>query len=159
MERQAAVGIGTTYLVTEPELVPNDIVGYVTLAPSQIHFSGGELRDSGLKEVQRSSFGALRIAMIGVDQEFARQGYGHILMEAAKLQAARMSEAVSMRFIVADALDTQLDWYERQGFLENNSDQERKRLAKAGERYGSHATSVRFDLGPDPRVVLAAQEY
>ncbi len=65
--------------------------------------------------------------------------------------AAVMSKAVSVRFIIADAVDTQAVWYERQGFVANRSEAERDRLARVREKTGVAARSMRLDLGADPR--------
>jgi ribosomal protein S18 acetylase RimI-like enzyme len=154
-EEAAASGTTTTYMVADPEGVPRKVIGYVTLSLTQIRLSSGEVKQTEeLAAVHRSDFGAIRIAMIGVGREFAGRGYGKLLVDTVIQHTARMSRDVSVRFIVADAVDTQLDWYKRQDFVENNSDAERDRLRQLAERTGVRATSVRLDLGPDPRVLL-----
>jgi ribosomal protein S18 acetylase RimI-like enzyme len=154
----ASAGTSTTYIATEPEAALRQVVGYVTLALTQIRLTAGEKRaDERLALVRVPDFGAIRIAMIGVDRRFAGQGYGKLLMDTVVLHTAQMSRDVSVRFIVADAVNTQLAWYMRQGFVENRSQNEIERLAGIAERTGITATSVRLDLGPDPRVLLPQQ--
>ena len=95
----------------------------------------------------------LRVGMIGTDRHYAGQGVGYRLFRTAIDSAAVMSEAVSVRFIIADAVDTQRAWYERQGFVPNRSKAEQERLARVRENTGVAATSMRLDLGPDPRLL------
>jgi hypothetical protein len=54
------------------------------------------------------------------------------------------------RFVVADAVGTQIAWYERQGFVENRSDVEQQRVSQLP----FPVLSMRLDLGPDPRRLL-----
>lgn len=151
-QETALSGTTTTYMVINPEEAPGRVIGYVTLAFTQIRLSGGEIkRGQGLRSAGRSDFGALRIAMIGVDREFSGDGYGKLLIDTVVQHAARISRDVSVRFVVADAVATRIKWYGRQGFVENNSQMERERLARTTERTGVPATSMRLDLGPDPR--------
>jgi ribosomal protein S18 acetylase RimI-like enzyme len=156
-EEAAAAGTSTTYIVTDPDEAAGELIGYVTLALTQIRLSGGEKKaGERLAAVRVPDFGAIRIAMIGVDRRFAGRGYGKLLMDTVIQHTAHMSRDVSVRFIVADAVNTQLAWYERQGFVENRSKSEQERLAGIAERTGVPATSVRLDLGPDPRILLPA---
>lgn len=151
----ALSGTSTSYLLLEPDDFPGRILGYVTLAVTQMRLTEGEKKSGErLEAAHGSHFGAVRIAMIGVDREYAGNGYGKRLMDFVIAQTAQMSREVSVRFVVADAVNTQLAWYQRQGFVENRSEAEVKRLKGALERTGIAATSVRLDLGPDPRVVL-----
>lgn len=150
----AATGTTTTWLLADRDNAPHKVVGYVTLALTQIRLNRAEARDAELATAGRSAFGAVRIAMIGVDREFQHRGHGTLLINTVILHTARMSNEVSVRFIVADAASTQVDWYRHRGFVENNADEEQKRLAKSAEQTGLHATSMRLDLGPDPRILL-----
>jgi ribosomal protein S18 acetylase RimI-like enzyme len=111
-----------------------------------------------MQDAWGADFGALRVAMIGTDHRFAGRGFGHALLQTAIRRAVLMSEQVTVRFLIADAVDTQRAWYERQGFVENRSLAERERLARARERTGVAATSMRLDLGADPRLLAASSE-
>lgn len=150
----AEEGHSTTDLAIDDESSPASLLGYVTLTMTQIKLSNGERRRAGI-DGGRGSFGAVRIAMIGVAGHAQGRGIGYALMNATKVHAARLSREISVRFIVADALDTQLDWYERQGFQLAASESERDRLAQLRERTGVASTSVWYDLGPDPRILLS----
>ncbi len=55
---------------------------------------------------------------------------------------------------VGDQATVHLDWYKRRGFVENNSGDERNRMAQDASDRGFEATSVRLDLDRDPRVHL-----
>ncbi|MHB1860342.1 MAG: GNAT family N-acetyltransferase [Solirubrobacteraceae bacterium] len=149
----AELGTSTTYLALDPQLASGAILGYITLTLSHVRLTTGEKRAGAVRDAWGADFGALRIAMIGTDHRFAGRGFGHALLRTAIRRAVLMSEQATVRFIVADAVDTQRAWYERQGFVENRSLAERERLARARQRTGVAATSMRLDLGADPRLL------
>ncbi len=154
-EIAAEAGTGTTYMLGDTQAMPGRLLGYVTLALSQIKLTTGERRGGeGLGEVRQGDFGAIRVAMIGVDKDFRGRGHGKALLDAAILHTARINREVSVRFIIADAVKTQTDWYKRQGFVENRAKAEVERLGRVAERTGIAAVSMRLDLGPDPRRLL-----
>jgi len=136
-----------------PQLAPGAVLAYVTLALSHIRLTMGEKRAGAMQDAWGADFGALRIGMIGADHRFAGRGFGHALLQTAIRKAVLMSEQVTVRFIIADAVDTQRAWYERQGFVENRSLAEQERLARTRERTRVAATSMRLDLGADPRLL------
>lgn len=96
--------------------------------------------------------------MIGVDKGFRGEGHGKALLDAAVLHTARINREVSVRFLIADAVKTQADWYRRQGFARNRAQAEAARLGRVAERTGIAAVSMRLDLGPDPRRLLCEDE-
>ena len=154
-EVAAEAGTGTTYMLGDRQAAPGRLLGYVTLALSQIKLTTGERRaGEALGEVRQGDFGAVRVAMIGVDNEFRGKGHGKALLDAAILHTARISREVSVRFLIADAVVAQADWYRRQGFAENRAKAEVERLARVADRTGVSAVSMRLDLGPDPRRLL-----
>lgn len=150
----AAAGVSTTYLAIDTDARPVRLLGYLTASSTQIRLTSGERKGGSLSPLRNADFGAVRIAMIGVDGTAQGVGVGKLLLEAIVTHTARMSRDVSVRFVVADAVHTQLDWYRRQGFVENRSQAERDRLARVEKATGIVATSMRLDLGPDPRVLL-----
>ena len=149
----AHAGTSTTYLALDPQTAPGAILAYVTLTLSHIRLTTSEKRAGAMRDAWGADFGALRIAMIGTDHHFAGRGFGHTLLQTAIRRAVLMSEQVTVRFLIADAVNTQRAWYERQGFVENRSLAEQERLARARERTGAAATSMRLDLGADPRLL------
>lgn len=149
----AEAGTSTTYLALDGELAAGVVLGYITLTLSHVRLTTGEKRAGGMLDAWGADFGALRIGMIGTDRRYAGQGFGHTLLDMAIDSAVVMSEAVSVRFIIADAVDTQRAWYERQGFVANRSQAEQDRLARVRENIGVAATSMRLDLGADPRLL------
>jgi GNAT superfamily N-acetyltransferase len=149
----ADAGTSTTYLALDPELAPGVILAYITLTLSHIRLTAGEKRAGAMQKAWGADFGALRIGMIGTDHHFAGRGFGHTLLQTAIRKAVLMSEQVTVRFIIADAVDTQRVWYERQGFVENRSRAELERLARVKENTRVAARSMRLDLGADPRIL------
>jgi ribosomal protein S18 acetylase RimI-like enzyme len=93
----AATGTTTTWLLADRDNAPHKVVGYVTLALTQIRLNRAEARDAELATAGRSAFGAVRIAMIGVDREFQHRGHGTLLINTVVLHTARMSNEVSVR--------------------------------------------------------------
>jgi GNAT superfamily N-acetyltransferase len=136
-----------------PEVSADAVLEYITLTLSHVRLTTGEKRTGGMQNAWGADFGALRIGMIGTDQRYGGQGVGYRLLRTAIDSAAVMSEAVSVRFIIADAVDTQRTWYDQQGFLPNRSHAEQDRLARVRENTGVAAPSMRLDLGPDPRLL------
>ena len=141
------------------------LLGYVTLALSQIKLTTGERRGGeALGEVRQGDFGAIRVAMIGVDKESCPS-----LPNLARAcwippfpphipRACTSTRSPSVRFLIADAVKAQTDWYKRQGFVENRAQAEVERLGRVAERTGVTAVSMRLDLGPDPRRLLAEDD-
>ena len=141
----AANGTSTTYLAIDPTGDPR-LVGYVTLAVTQVFLTGAERRQAEVED--RAVFGAVRAAMLGVDHRVQGQGVGGALLDSAIGHAADLSRSVATRFVVVDALPDRDGWYAQRGFRECRSERERER----GERHGT--TSMYLDLGPDPRQLL-----
>jgi hypothetical protein len=79
----------------------------VTLTLSHIRLTTSEKRAGAMHDAWGADFGALRIAMIGADHHFAGRGFGHTVLQSAIRRAVLMSEQVTVRFLVADAVDTQ----------------------------------------------------
>lgn len=141
-EHAAAAFLSTTYLLLDPSL-PGRILGYVTLALSQIRLSSGESREAG---GSRSTIGAVRIAMIGVDHRHAGVGHGTVLLNAAIGSTREAGRHVAARFLVADAVERQVGWYQGRGFVENRSPHEKDHAAEILTRTGVASVSVRFDV-------------
>lgn len=142
----AADAASTTYLALDDENVPT-LCGYVTLAITQVRLTRSERAGAGMAS-KRSDFAAVRIAMLGVDIRAQGRGIGSALVDEAILHTAELSESVTARFVVVDALPGREGWYEQHGFAVCASEAERQR----GERAGT--TSMIRDLGPDPRRLL-----
>ncbi|MBJ7332180.1 MAG: GNAT family N-acetyltransferase [Solirubrobacteraceae bacterium] len=134
-ESAAASHIGATYVLAEN----GTLAGYAALVLSQMRLSTGEKK---LHDLAWRDFGALRLAMIGVDVRFQRRGYGAALLEYVAGLALNMGEVVPIRYLVADANPHRHDWYTARGWVDNNSAYEKSRTEASG------AISMRYDLHP-----------
>lgn len=114
-----------------------EILGFVSLSFSSIVLTNSE--KGAFREV-RTAFGALRIGSIGTAMPHQRRACGSTLLQASAALARRVSELVGVRFLVADANNDQVGWYERRGWVLNDAQRERERL------HGRRLTSMRFDI-------------
>jgi ribosomal protein S18 acetylase RimI-like enzyme len=142
-EAAALDGASTVYIAADFD-ESDEVLGYISLAFSQVTLTNGE-KKRGAINGNRGMFGALRIAMIGTHRDYRGNGIGSALLEHALGRAALASRHVAtVRFIVVDAADTALSWYEAHNFVPNNSQKEQDRLKDS-----PRATSMRLDLGID----------
>ena len=136
--QHAELSLNTTYLFFDDDVVPDRIIGYVTLALAVVRRRQGE-RDR-LGRVNFPDFGALRLVMIGVDSEFQGRGYGDVLLKWVIGKARSLADEVAFRFVVAHVNLVRKAWYDKRGFqvnrakIENPDDAERSTV------------SMRFDL-------------
>jgi ribosomal protein S18 acetylase RimI-like enzyme len=139
-------GFSATCLYIDPDL-EKQIIGYVTLTLSEVRLTNTERRAFG--DVPFSGFGAVKIAMIGVDCEYQRSGYGAMILEAVTEISRRFEATVPARFLLADANVRQVKWYEARGFVPNEAKREK-------ERGSGRTVSMRLDLTPPPATAAAA---
>lgn len=131
-------GFSATYLYVDSELDPQ-LVGYVTLILSEVRLTNAERRAFGAAPFR--GFGAVKIAMIGVDCRHQDGGHGGLILEAVTEIAKRFTDSVPARFLLADANKRLIDWYEARGFVANRAEDERKRSQ-------GRTVSMRLDLTP-----------
>ena len=116
--------ITSTYLYLETDERPPLLLGYVALALGVVKLSATEKRNLG--EPEFSEFGAVRLAMIGVDVAYQGQGVagervGDELLDAVVGLARYVGETISVRFLIADANRNLQGWYESHMFELNRS--------------------------------------
>jgi ribosomal protein S18 acetylase RimI-like enzyme len=132
-------GFSSTYLFVDPDVSP-ELVGYATLTFDSIRLTNSEKQKfedlAGIRQ-----FGALRIQMIGVDTRHHGRGYGKLLLESITGVARQLRETVACRYILADANQRRVEWYESRGFVPNRARAEIERLEEGGR-----SVSMRFDL-------------
>lgn len=87
----------------------------------------------------------LRIGSIGTATPHQGRSCGSTVLRATAALARRVSETVGVRYLVADANQDHVSWYQGRGWVTNRSRKERDRLA------GRALTSMRFDLGSRTR--------
>lgn len=136
-EQGIAMGYSSTFVLVDDEQPhPRDVLAYTTLAIDSIRLSGSELKL--LDRPYFPDFGAIRLAMIGVDYRYQQRGYGALILRAVADMAMTIADVIAVRFLLADANVTQQKWYEGHGWVLNRS-----------ERYqdpGGTTVSMRLDL-------------
>jgi GNAT superfamily N-acetyltransferase len=135
-------GFSSTYvLVDDEQAMPRDVVGYTTLAIDSIRLTSSERR--ALDRPDFPDFGAIRVAMIGVDHRFQGRGFGLLVLRAVADLAMTISDVIAVRFLLADANVRQREWYENRGWVLNRA----LKYREEGEPDGEPTTvSMRLDL-------------
>jgi hypothetical protein len=108
------------------------LAGYVTLVMSEIELSGSERPAS----VPFARIGALKVAQMGVETQFQRQGLGKLLLDFAVLRAQYLAAGhVGCRYVILDAKPSKVKFYTAYGFIQSERAQTEKRArAKKARR-------------------------
>jgi GNAT superfamily N-acetyltransferase len=134
-------GYSSTYvLVDDDQFAPRDALGYTTLAIDSIRLTASER--NALDRPDFPDFGAIRLAMIGVDHRHQGRGFGQLILRAIADMAMTIADVIAVRFLLADANVRQQEWYERHGWIINNAQRYR-------DRSDQHTVSMRLDLLAD----------
>jgi ribosomal protein S18 acetylase RimI-like enzyme len=129
--------VSATYLWFDPgdEVA---IIGYTTLTFDSVRLTNTEKKR--MEGLSFSDFGALRIQMIGIDHRHQGKGHGTKLLQSITGLARKLSEDVSLRFLLADANVRKVGWYEGLGFVANQAKREVDRVDP------ERSVSMRLDL-------------
>jgi GNAT superfamily N-acetyltransferase len=134
-------GYSTTYvLVDDEQSTPRDVLAYTTLAIDSVRLTTSERRDLGRPDFP--DFGAIRLAMLGVDHRHQKRGYGVLILRAVADMAMTIADVIAVRFVLADANVTQRDWYENHGWVAN-------RAKPYQESSDGNTVSMRLDVLSD----------
>ena len=134
-------GFSSTYvLVDDEQPLPRDILGYTTLAIDSVRLTHSERRR--LDNPDFPDFGAIRLAMLGIDHRYQRRGFGTLILRAVADMAMTIADVIAVRFLLADANVRQREWYERHGWVLNRAEV----YAESSE---ATTVSMRLDLLPD----------
>jgi GNAT superfamily N-acetyltransferase len=117
-------------------------VGFVTLANDAILLDEGE-RLEGLPP----RLPALKIAQLGVEGIYARQGIGSHLVAFALSVARRQRAQVGCLYLTLDAKPDSVEFYRKLGFTINKAER-RERRKREGEKYkpSESPISMRLDI-------------
>lgn len=134
-------GYSSTYvLVDDDQRAPRDVLGYTTLAIDSVRLTASERRI--LDRPDFPDFGAIRLAMLGVDHRHQDKAYGRLILRAVADLALTIAEVIAVRFLLADANVRQQEWYERRGWIANRAERYREEQDKS-------TVSMRLDLLAD----------
>jgi ribosomal protein S18 acetylase RimI-like enzyme len=104
--------IGNTYVAVDSE--SQTILGYATISVSSLNIDGLKLNE--LKKLPNYPLPIVRIARLGVDEQFQAQGIGKKLMQKMIYLAIEIDNLASCVGIFVDAKKDALSFYEKYGF-------------------------------------------
>jgi GNAT superfamily N-acetyltransferase len=113
-QNQFRLHIGTTYVAIDELRDPSEILGFVTVAACSIAISG--LPRSSARRLPAYPIPALRVARMAVAESAQRRGIGTHLVRAVFGLAHEQARRVGRAFILVDAKDDAVAFYERFGF-------------------------------------------
>lgn len=107
-----------TYVLVE-SINSSRVYGYITVLCSEISASSFPEASDHRTHMSLSrikSFPALKISMLAVDKALRNQGHGRNLVLQAVRTAILISEVAGCRFIIVDAKESAIPFYEKMGF-------------------------------------------
>jgi len=121
------------------------LAGFATVCKDALQLGRRE-RD---RSITYQKVSAVKLAQLGVALRFQGMGLGRLIV-ADIINRARRDTAFPGRYVTVDARPDVAGWYELQGFVRNELDQQtRQRQAiEHGRDPASIAVSMRYDLGP-----------
>lgn len=109
--------VGKTYAALQPAEGGDRVIGFITLTCSEIDIRGGYEIGDCAHASRYESMPALKVARLATDSRFKGRGIGQQLLELAiSLAADHISTTVGCRFLVTDAKQGAVSFYQRQGF-------------------------------------------
>ena len=98
-----------------------EFVGYISLITDALTLDPEEKAD--LPSVRFGVLPALKVARLATDLKAKNQirGIGTALMAAAYTKAVQLAQSVAIRFLVVDAVEDAVKFYEKLGFIRNTS--------------------------------------
>lgn len=104
--------IGNTYVAVDIE--SQTILGYATISVSSVNIEDLEINE--LKKLPNYPLPIVRIARLGVNEQFQSQGIGKKLMQKMIYLAMEIDNLVACVGIFVDAKKDALSFYEKYGF-------------------------------------------
>lgn len=107
-------GIATTHVLVATA-VPEQVLGYVTLAAAQLELDSLEPADR--KRMPRYPVPAVRVSRLAVAQSEQGKGYGRLLVGHAVTTSLRLRAELGVRVLIVDALNERVvNFYRAYGF-------------------------------------------
>jgi len=126
--------IGTTYVAVE-ESQPLVVLGYHTLAMSEISCHSVPELSAVLKRLPYSAIPAVLLARLAVDVRFSGHGLGRKLLADAFNCSLEIGRQVGCRCLIVDAYASAVHWYSKFGLIEI-----------PGARFGANTKRMFIDL-------------
>ncbi|EKD73100.1 MAG: GCN5-related N-acetyltransferase [uncultured bacterium] len=108
--------IAKTYVLVDDE-VSARVWGYVTLMSSEIILNENQRPQEIYASSRYEAFPAVKIARLAIDKTLQGQGYGKDILEwTVTLARDKISPHIGCRFLVVDAKQDSIAFYEKAGF-------------------------------------------
>lgn len=135
--------LNTTHLFIDRDI--NKLVGFVSLCNDSIPLNLEERTNQG---ICYSNVPALKIARLGVSNEFHHNGLGQIIIQYCAFIASQMREHSGVTFLTLDCYKHRRSFYEGKfGFVINNAVEEKKTNAQAPISMRLHLTTYLKHIG------------
>jgi len=119
--------IGKTYVLVSPDEDAPRIWAYITLMCSEISLGDSYSLDDCTKASQYKVFPAIKIARLAVDSQIQGIGYGTALIDwSVSLAKKDFMPWVGCRFVILDAKELVVNFYESSGFTMLDTKMNRK---------------------------------
>ena len=109
--------VGATYIAAE-ESEPRVVVGYYTLAMSEVSLDSLTGPSTALKRLPYVAIPAVLLARLAVDVRFHGRGLGRRLLADAFNRSLEIGQLVGCRCLIVDAYPGAVDWYAKFGLIE-----------------------------------------
>ncbi len=120
--------VAKTYIAVSFDVSPK-ILGFITLTTSEIDIRQGYELDDCPYANRYDSLPAVKIARLATDSRFRGQGIGVVLVSLAlALAKDEVAERVGCRFLITDAKQEAIDFYQNQGFTLLDTDENKQSL-------------------------------
>jgi len=110
--------IAKTYVLIDSEGSSNHVLGYITLTSSQVVLDPLELRPRETESTAKyDTYPAIKIVRLAVDQRLQGQGVGTYLLDwCIGLVKLSIMPHIGCRFLVVDAKQESIQFYQKSGF-------------------------------------------
>jgi GNAT superfamily N-acetyltransferase len=116
-QNQVRHQVGTTYVAAD-ERQPLWVIGYYTLAMTEIRSDSVPEASAALRSLPYAAIPAILLARLAVDARFNGRGLGRKLLADAFRRSVEIGRQVGCRCLIVDAYPGAVDWYARFGFIQ-----------------------------------------
>jgi len=110
--------IAKTYVLVNDSTAASKVWGYLTLMCSEVMLGQGYRLEDSPKSYQYDTFAAIKIARLAVDQRLQGYGYGTRMVKwSISLVKEKIMPLVGCRFLIVDAKQNAISFYENVGFM------------------------------------------
>ncbi|WP_439521822.1 GNAT family N-acetyltransferase [Marivita sp.] len=96
--------------------IENKVVAYVTLVCGEIASERDDIADLDGAEFHYDHYPAMKIARLAVSKQYRKYGLGRSLVDFSLGRTLEIAEIAGCRFVVVDAKQPSIKFYEKRGF-------------------------------------------